>query len=158
MKDLPESVQLGCVALALLALAFCVLGLFTIFALVRLAFYCRFRREFLELHKRRVARARLALAGESKNQEADAGSAPLAQEHSFSAWLQLAQDGSVSVGGQTFPPGQTFAVTGRDNNNLPRVQAVGNGAEVLITSHGQNFRARFTESEWDVQLVEGDPS
>jgi hypothetical protein len=159
MNPPPGPAVFALVALLLLALAFCVLGAFTVVILIRrFIIIPKFRKDFLALHTRRVARARLALAGDADNgDDADSGPSLTVHAHAFSGWVDLGQDGAVTIAGQSFRPNEVFEVIARDANNLPRAKAVGNGkGEVLIASHGQTFRAIFTGAEWDVQLLESD--
>jgi hypothetical protein len=158
MNSPSETVILARVALLLLALAFCALAGFTgVLLLRRFIVVPKFRKEFLALHARRVSRVRLALAGEADGGNSD-GSAPplLAHAYPFSGWIVLGKDGTVTIAGQSFRPTEIFQAIARDANNIPRAKATATGhGEVLVSSHGQNFRAKFT-TEWDVQLVEDD--
>jgi hypothetical protein len=152
-----DSTKLALGALLLLGFAFLVLGFFTVVILIRrFIIIPKVRSEFLALHRRRVARARQALAEETANEDAAPAPGVLAQAHSFSGWLTFGEDGTITIAGQTFRPGDTFAVTARDANNIPHVKIAGNGQELLITSHGLNYRAKFAGGVWDVQLIERD--
>jgi hypothetical protein len=141
-------------AVAILGLSFLVLGSYTVAFLVRrFIIIPRVRRDFLELHRRRVARARRALAAQDATGDGGPASPICAKDYSFSAWLGLGEGGTVTIAGQTFRPGDSFAVTALDANNIPRVKAAATRQEVFIYSHGQNYRAKFTGTEWEVKLV-----
>jgi len=158
MTSPSETVQITRIALLLLGLAFCALAALTAVILLRVFIIIpKFRKEFLALHARRVARVRLALAGEVGGASSDgSGTPPLAHSYPFSGWIDLGKDGTVTIAGQSFRPTEVFQAIARDENNIPRARAVGSGHGVLIASHGQTFRAKFTGAEWDVQLVEDD--
>ncbi len=158
MNPSSDPVIIARLAFLLLTPAFCALAVFTAAIVIRrFIIIPKFRREFLALHTRRVARARVALAGEAVGGSDHGSTTPLlAQAHPFSGWIDLGKDGTVTIAGQSFRPTEIFQAIARDTNNIPRAQAAGTGHDVLIASHGETFRAKFTGTEWDVQLVEDD--
>jgi hypothetical protein len=113
----------------------------------------RAKQQLIELNSRRAERVRDALSiGASMNFPSNE-SAPY---YPFSGWLDLAPDGRVTIAGQSFGLHELFDVTSTDSNNVPRVRAVravstGTG-EILISSHGQRFVARFLD-EWEVRSI-----
>jgi len=158
MNPSSDPVVIARLALLPLTLALCGLAVFTVAILVRrFIIVPRFTKEFLALHARRVARARLALAGEVAAGTDGGSTTPLlAHAYPFSGWIDLGKDGTVTIAGQSFRPTAVFQAIAQDASKTPRAKATGTGHHVLIASHGQTFRAKFTGTEWDVQLVEDD--
>jgi hypothetical protein len=158
MNPSSDPVVIMRLALLPLTLALCGLAVFTVAILIRrFIIIPKFRKEFLALHTRRVARARLALAGEVAAGSDDSSSTLLlAHAYPFSGWIDLGKDGTVTIAGQSFRPTEIFQAIARDGAGTPRAKAAGTGHDVLIESHGQTCRAKFTGTEWDVQLLEDD--
>jgi hypothetical protein len=73
----------------------------------------------------------------------------------FVGWVELvALDGSIKIAGQVFPHGTAFEAVARDENHLPRASVVTDGrADVFILSHGEKYRARFENSEWNIEQI-----
>jgi hypothetical protein len=115
----------------------------------------RAKRQLFQLNSRRAERARLALSGEAQS-EWDSP-APTGQPvYAFSGWVELLPGGSVKIAGQAFGPNEPFEATATDESNIPRAAVVSKGlGEILITSHGQLFRARFINNCWEVQQING---
>jgi hypothetical protein len=111
-------------------------------------------KQMRELHLKRCARARLALQGPAGSDWEAPSPDP---GFSFKHWVELSPtDGTVRVAGQNFITSQTFEVVARDDDghNIPhaRVNCDGRG-NVLITSHGKVFRARYVGDQWDVKIL-----
>jgi hypothetical protein len=108
-------------------------------------------KEMRELHLRRCVRATQALQGPIGSD----WEPPLPDPgFPFRHWVELSTDGTVRVAGQTFTTSQNFHVMAQDERNIPRaiVSCKGQGT-VTITSHGEEFRARFASGQWEVHLI-----
>jgi hypothetical protein len=105
-------------------------------------------RDLAHLHARRLARIRTAL---SIDADLD-WNAPAVQRFPFDTWIKLTETG-IDVAGQSFKTSQCFAVTARDERNVPRASISCDGHTVLIESHGQKFRARLRDGQWSVELL-----
>lgn len=112
----------------------------------------RATQELMELNSQRAQRAEEALAVGAPLNLGEASGEPI---YPFSGWLNLSPDGKeVIIAGQHFSLHETFEATATDENNIPRARALckGNG-EILISSHGQLFVARFLNQAWEVKPI-----
>ena len=133
--------------------AFCLLATLVFAACFQQGFVLpRLRREVELLNVRRAERAAQALAASSSSDWEALTQIP---QHAFAAWVQLLDDGTLSVAGQRFSLQQTFQVNAKDQRRISRATVTCSGTgEALITSHGQMHRVRFLENQWSVELAD----
>ena len=106
-------------------------------------------KELDDLFLRRVARMRAALAPSSDHN----WNTPPIRSYPFETWVQLTDRG-ITVSGQTFQATEPFQVLAKDDRHICRaaVRCDGRGG-VRITSHGQEFYARYQDRRWTVERI-----
>jgi hypothetical protein len=140
-------VSVGFVLISLLVLA----GFTSVFLWQTLFIIPRAKRELIELNRRRADRVRDALSIGASINFVPNESAP---RYPFSGWLNLAPDGKISISGQSFQLHEIFDAIATDENYVTRARVVSKGrGEILISSHGQFFAARFLENQWEVRSI-----
>jgi hypothetical protein len=141
-------VVVGLVLIAMLVLT----GFTSVFLWQTLFIIPRARRELIELNRRRADRVRDALSiGASINFPPNENT----PRYPFSGWLNLAPGGKILISGQSFQFHETFEAIATDENFVTRARVLGKEGEILISSHGQFFAARFLEKEnqWEVRTI-----
>lgn len=124
-----------------------------IFAIQQFIIVPRLRKELFELNARRAGRVQQALAVAVQSSWHEPAIAP---NYPFVGWLDLKTDGTIQIAGQIFSAAQQFQITARDEHHIPRATAISRGTgDVLISSHGQAFIARFEQGQWQVQSTTG---
>ena len=106
--------------------------------------------ELAELHARRLARVREALAS---NIDHDWNAPPPAPVYPFTGWVQLT-DNAITVAGQTFTAQERFQAISKDDHNICRASVAGDGrGNVLIVSHGEHFYGRYGDQGWTIEQL-----
>lgn len=106
-------------------------------------------RDLYQLHSRRLARVREALAASVNND----WTMPAEPSFPFECWVQFSAEG-VTVAGKSFRAEEKFQVTAKDERNIHRATVTGDGqGTVVITSFGQTFRAMYRDQGWTVEQL-----